>query len=381
MPAQKQNRAIKYRAYPTSEQQVLFAKTFGCVRFIWNHMLMDAQQFFNEAGTFFVPTPAKYKKEFPFLKEVDSGALCNTQLDLQNANSRHLESPKTVGTPRLKSKRKSKMSYTTNIHSYKTKDGSVVYTLALGYEAIKLPKIGWVKIKKHRQPDVDWTLKGATVSCTCSGKYFISLLYEFEKDIQPVVPTKETSLGLDYSSHDFYVDSNGKVANYPQFYRQSEEKLAKEQRKLSRMKVGSRNYDEQLHKVQLLHEHIANQRKNFCHTVSAVIAKRYDAVFVEDINLRGLAGSLKLGKSTNDNGFGMFRTMLEYKLTSQGKTFAKIDKWYPSSKTCSVCGFVKEDLTLADRVWTCSACNTTHNRDHNAAINIRNVGLLGLYPA
>lgn len=186
---------------------------------------------------------------------------------------------------------------------------------------------------------------------------------------------------MDYSSHDFYVDSNGKAANYPQFYRQSEEKLAKEQRKLSRMKVGSHNYDEQLHKVQLLHEHIANQRKNFCHTTSAVIAKQYDAVFVEDINLRGLAGSMKLGKSTNDNGFGMFRAMLEYKLTSQGKTFAKIDKWYPSSKTCSVCGFIKDDLTLADRVWTCSACGTTHNRDHNAAINIRNVGLLGLYPA
>lgn len=381
MAVVKLNRAIQYRAYPTEAQAVLLAKTFGCVRFAWNRMLMDAQQFLNEAGTFFVPTPAKYKKEFPFLKEVDSGALCNTQLDLQDANDHHLESPKTVGAPRLKSKRKSKMSYTTNIHSYKTKDGSVVHTLALGYEAIKLPKIGWVKIKKHRQPGVDWILKGATVSCTRSGKYFISLLYEFEKDIQSVVPTKEKSLGLDYSSHDFYVDSNGEVANYPRFYRQSEEKIAKEQRKLSRMKVGSKNYNEQLHKVQLLHEHITNQRKNFCHTVSAAIAKRYDAVFVEDINLRGLAGSLKLGKSTNDNGFGMFRTMLEYKLTSQGKTFAKIDKWYPSSKTCSVCGLVKDDLTLADRSWTCSSCGTTHNRDHNAAINIRNLGLLGLYPA
>lgn len=381
MAVVKLNRAIQYRAYPTEAQAVLLAKTFGCVRFVWNRMLMDAQQFLNEAGAFFVPTPAKYKKEFPFLKEVDSGALCNTQLDLQDANDHHLESPKTVGAPRLKSKRKSKMSYTTNIHSYKTKDGSVVHTLALGYEAIKLPKIGWVKIKKHRQPGADWILKGATVSCTRSGKYFISLLYEFEKDIQSVVPTKEKSLGLDYSSHDFYVDSNGEVANYPRFYRQSEEKIAKEQRKLSRMKVGSKNYNEQLHKVQLLHEHITNQRKNFCHTVSAAIAKRYDAVFVEDINLRGLAGSLKLGKSTNDNGFGMFRTMLEYKLTSQGKTFAKIDKWYPSSKTCSVCGLVKDDLTLADRSWTCSSCGTTHNRDHNAAINIRNLGLLGLYPA
>ena len=381
MPVQKLNRAIMYRAYPTPEQKVLFSKTFGRVRFIWNQMLMDAQQFLGEAGVFFIPTPAKYKKEFPFLKEIDSGALCNAQLDLKEARKRHKEDPKAVGSPRLKSKRKSKMSYTTNIHSYKANDGHVVHTIVLGYDSIKLPKLGWVKIKKHRQPDAGWVLKGATVSCTRSGKYFISLLYEFEKDIKPVVPTKETSLGLDYSSHDFYVDSNGKVANYSQFYRQSEEKLAKEQCKLSRMKVGSHNYNEQLHKVQLLHEHIANQRKNFCHTVSATIAKQYDAVFVEDINLRGLAGSLKLGKSTNDNGFGIFRTMLEYKLTSQGKTFAKIDKWYSSSKTCSVCGSIKDDLTLADRVWTCSGCGTTHNRDHNAAINIRNVGLLGLYPA
>lgn len=326
MPVQKLNRAIMYRAYPTPEQQVLLYKTFGCVRFVWNHMLMDAQRFLEEAGAFFIPTPAKYKTEFSFLKEVDSLALANAQLDLKNANKRHREDPKAVGSP-------------------------------------------------------NWVLKGATVSCTRSGKYFISLLYEFEKDIQPIKPTKETSLGLDYSSHDFYVDSNGDVANHPRFYRQSEAKLARAQRRLSRMQFGSHHYDKQLYKVRILQERIANQRKNFCHTASTAIAKQYDAVFVEDINLRGLAGSLKLGKSTNDNGFGMFRTMLEYKLTSQGKTFAKIDKWYPSSKTCSVCAFIKDDLTLADRVWTCSACGTTHNRDHNAAINIRNVGLLGLYPA
>lgn len=337
--------------------------------------------FWTKRELFFVPTPAKYKKEFPFLKEVDSLALANTQLDLKDANKRHLESPKAVGIPRLKSKHRSGMSYTTNNKKTQSKDGKIKNTVYVVGNLVHLPKVGNVKVKVHRQPDADWVLKGATVSCTRSGKYFVSLLYEFEKDIQPIVPTKEKSLGLDYSSHDFYVDSNGKVANYPQFYRQSEEKLAKEQRKLSRMEAGSKNYNEQLHKIQLLHEHIANQRKNFCHTVSAAIAKQYDAVFVEDINLRGLAGSLKLGKSTNDNGFGMFRTMLEYKLTSQGKTFAKIDKWYPSSKTCSVCGFIKDDLTLADRVWTCSACGTTHNRDHNAAINIRNVGLLGLYPA
>lgn len=381
MPVQKLNRAIMYRAYPTPEQQVLFSKTFGCVRFVWNHMLMDTQQFWDEAGVFFIPTPAKYKNEFPFLKEIDSGALCNAQLDLKEARKRHREDPKNVGVPTLKSKRKSKMSYTTNVHSYVKKDGQFVKTLELTEDAVHLPKVGFVKIKKHRSPGNGWQLKAATVSCTRSGKYFISLLYEFEKDIHSIKPTKENSLGLDYSSHDFYVDSNGNVANYPRFYRRSEEKLARAQRRLSRMQFGSHHYDKQLYKVRILQEHIANQRKNFCHTVSTAIAKQYDAVFVEDINLRGLAGSLKLGKSTNDNGFGMFRTMLEYKLTSQGKTFAKIDKWYPSSKTCSVCGFIKDDLTLADRVWTCSACGTTHNRDHNAAINIRNVGLLGLYPA
>lgn len=381
MPVQKLNRAIMYRAYPTPEQQVLLSKTFGCVRFVWNHMLMDAQQFWDEAGVFFIPTPAKYKNEFPFLKEIDSGALCNAQLDLKEARKRHREDPKNVGVPTLKSKRKSKMSYTTNVHSYVKKDGQLVKTLELTEDAVHLPKVGFVKIKKHRSPGNGWQLKAATVSCTRSGKYFVSLLYEFEKDIQPIKPTKETSLGLDYSSHDFYVDSNGDVANYPRFYRQSEAKLARAQRRLSRMQFGSHHYDKQLYKVRVLQEHIANQRKNFCHTASTAIAKQYDAVFVEDINLRGLAGSLKLGKSTNDNGFGMFRTMLEYKLTSQGKTFAKTDKWYPSSKTCSVCGFIKNDLTLADRVWTCSARGTTHNRDHNAAINIRNVGLLGLYPA
>ena len=381
MPVQKLNRAIKYRACPTPTQQVLLAKTFGCVRFVWNRMLTDAQQFLNEAGTFFIPTPAKYKKEFPFLKEVDSLALANTQLDLKEARKKYRENPKSHGAPKLKSKRKSKMSYTTNNQKKCRKDGTIRNTIYVVGNLVHLPKVGDVKVKKHCEPGINWVLKAATISCTRSGKYFISLLYEFEEDIQPIAPTKEMSLGLDYSSHDFYVDSNGNVANYPRFYRQSEEKLAKEQRKLSHMQFGSHHYNKQLHKVRVLQEHIANQRKNFCHTVSTAIVKQYDAVFVEDINLRGLAGSLKLGKSTNDNGFGMFRTMLEYKLTSKGKTFAKIDKWYPSSKTCSVCGFVKDDLTLADRAWTCSACGTAHNRDHNAAINIRNVGLLGPYPA
>lgn len=251
MPAVKQNRAIKYRAYPTEKQAVLLAKTFGCVRFVWNRMLTDAQTFLDEAGVFFIPTPAKYKKEFPFLKEVDSLALANTQLDLKAANKRHLEDKK-VGTPQLKSKHKSKMSYTTNNQTMHCKDGSSKDTIFVVGNLVHLPKVGNLKIKKHCLPEASWTLKAATVSCTRTGKYFISLLYEFEKDIQPVAATKEKSLGLDYSSHDFYVDSNGDAANYPRFYRRAEAKLAKEQRKLSHMKFGSNNYNQQLHKVRLL---------------------------------------------------------------------------------------------------------------------------------
>lgn len=262
-----------------------------------------------------------------------------------------------------------------------TTTGKAKPTIQLGKVYIHLPKVGDIKINKHRAPGNGWKIKSATIKQTKSGKYFISVLFEVTEEVNPVAVTKEKTLGLDYSSHDFYIDSNGDVANYPQFYRKSEEKLAKEQRKLSRMKYGSKNYEEQKHKVQLLHEKIANQRKNFCHERSTAIAKQYDAVYVEDLNLRNLARTLKLGKSTNDNGFGMFRVMLQYKLETLGKTFAKIDKWYPSSKTCHVCGLLKEDLTLADRVWTCSGCGTTHNRDHNAAINIRNVGFLGSYPA
>lgn len=191
-------------------------------------------------------------------------------------------------------------------------------------------------------------------------------------------PTLEASVGLDYSSADFYVDSDGRKPDHVRFFRLSEEKLAREQRKLSKMTPGSNNYMQQRKKVALLHEHVANQRKAFCHTESAAIAKQRTAVFVEDINLRGLAGSLKLGKSTNDNGFGMFRDMLQYKLEAQGKTFAKIDKWYPSSKTCHQCGCLNDKLALDDREWTCESCGAHHDRDHNAAINILRAGFAAL---
>lgn len=373
MVRKKLNRAIKYRAYPTEEQKTLFAKTFGCVRFIWNQMLNDEGRIYIETGKHFIPTPAKYKKEFPFLKEVDSLALANTQLDLNNAFSSFFSNEK-IGYPNFKTKKNSRFSYTTNCQYKKAKDGTWNQTIKLYDTYIHLPKVGDVKIKKHRGPKNGWKLKSATIERTPTDKYFISVLFEYYEEIQPV--EIKSAIGLDYSSHDFYVDSNGNQANYPRYYRQSEERLIREQRKLSKMQFGSNNYVKQKLKVAKTHEKVRNQRKNFCHTLSAAITKQYDAVFVEDIDLRGMAGALRLGKSTNDNGFGMFRNMLEYKLFEQGKTFAKVDRFFASSQICSVCG-TKNPRTkkLSVREWTCPCCNTHHDRDQNAATNILYEGL------
>ena len=181
------------------------------------------------------------------------------------------------------------------------------------------------------------------------------------------------ALGLDYSSPSFYVDSQGEEAGRPRLYREAEARLAREQRRLSKMQKGSANYAKQKRRVALAHEYVANQRKDWIHKKSKELADQWDYISVEDINLRGMAGCLKLGKSTNDNGFGMFRTVLAYKMADRGKQFVKIDKWYPSSKTCSECGMI-HDLRLSDREWKCG-CGTHHQRDVNAAINIREEGL------
>lgn len=374
MGVENMNRAIRYRAYPTPEQETFFANTFGCVRFVWNQMLGDAIYFHEAADQFFIPTPAKYKKEYPFLRDTDSLALANTQLDLKKAFKNFFE--ENTGFPNFKNKKRSKLSYTTNCQVATKKDGTRNPTVYLGKNFIRLPKVGDVRIVKHRSPKNGWRLKSATVEKTSTGKYFISVLFEFTENIEPVQVRR--AVGLDYSSSDFSVDDCGNRAHYPKYYRAAEERLAHEQRRLSRMVKGSCNYLQQKAKIASIHERIANQRKDFCHQLSRKIANSYDAVFVEDINLRGMAGGLHLGKSTNDNGFGLFRLFLEYKLAEQGKVFHKIDKWYPSSKTCNNCGFVNSNLTLSDREWTCPSCGLTHDRDVNAAINIKQEGLRSL---
>ena len=366
---QLKQRAIKVRIYPSEAQKEQIAKTFGCCRFVWNQMLSDEQLFYDATGENFIPTPAKYKKAFPFLKEVDSLALANTQIDIKKALSGFFGG--NARYPRFKSKKNPKQSYTTNCQG---KD--VHATVRLVHEGVRLPILDVVRAKIHRTPMPGWKLKSATVSGTRSGNYYCSLLYEYVEPVPAaIIPTEDTSLGLDYSSPDFYVDSEGRSPEKMRWFRESEEKLTKLQRRLSRMKKGSKNYAEQLHKIEVLQEHIAAQRKNFTHKESRRIANAYNAVCVEDINLRAMAGSLSLGKSTNDNGFGMFRSQLEYKLADQGKPFIKIGKWFPSTKTCHVCGFVNSEIVLGVQEWDCPHCRTHHLRDHNAAINIKEKGL------
>lgn len=364
------NRAYKFRLYPNSEQRTYFAKAFGSVRFLYNKMLENRIALYEQYGQdkellkkHKPRTYSDFKKEFDWLYEIDNLALANAQINLQTAYQNFFRD-KSVGFPKFKSKHKDRNSYTTN------NQGN---NIRIEGKHIKLPKIGFVRVVQHRQIPEAHKIKSCTISLAPSGKYYVSILTEY--DYEPPTPTlnKSKALGLDYSSPSFYVDSQGEEAGRPRFYREAEARLAREQRRLSKMRKGSANYAKQKRRVAIAHEYVANQRKDWIHKKSKELADQWDYISVEDINLRGMAGCLKLGKSTNDNGFGMFRTVLAYKMADRGKQFVKIDKWFPSSKTCSECGMI-HDLRLSDREWTCD-CGTHHQRDINAAINIRNEGL------
>lgn len=372
-------RGYKYQIYPDEEQADYFARCFGCARFIWNRMLSDSMDFYYATDTHFIPTPARYKKKYPFLKEVDSLALANVQKHLEKAFKRFFEDPK-VGHPQFKRKKTSKKSYTTNCQVPDSGIPTIELILDLDVQGIKLPKIGFVKAAIHRKPEFGGTLKSATVSQAADGSYFCSLLYEYNvPEPAEVLPTEENTIGLDYSSPNFYVDDQGHIPDAPHAFRKSQEKLAKMQRQLTRMVPGSRNYQEQKLKIQKLQRHIANQRKDFINKESRKIANSWGAVCVEDIDLKAMAQSLNLGKATLDNGFGLFRTALKYKLAEQGKHMIWIDRWYPSSKTCNHCGYINRDLTLKDRIWVCPICGELIERDTNAGKNIKAEGLREFY--
>ena len=362
----KYNKAFKYRIYPSDTQRILIEKTFGCVRFIYNKMLSDKIEYYEKNKKSLKITPASYKKEYEFLKEVDSLALSNVQLQLDKAYKAFFT--KQNNFPKFKSKHNKNKSYTTNM---------VNGNIKINYESksITLPKLGIVKVKYHRLMPEDYMVKSVTVSKTPTNKYFVSILTEYEYDIPYRILDINKSIGLDYSSSFLYVDSNGNSVNMPHYYRLLEERLNKENRKLSHMKLHSNNWYKQKQRINKIHEKISNQRKDYLHKLSTKLVNSYDYVALEDINLKNISQSLHLGKSTDDNGFGMFRNFLSYKAKLNGTNIIKVDKFYPSSKTCHICNYKKIDLKLSDRVWTCPICNTVHNRDINAAINILKEGL------
>ena len=365
----KKIKGYKYRIYPNRAQCEKLAMTFGCVRFVYNKCLEEQERRFlageNFASRFEMNNYCTHvlKAEFPFLKDVDKFALNNTIFNLDSAyrqmfndNSAH---------PKYKSKHRSKASYTTNF----TNNNIKVFC-----NAVQLPKLGRVKAVIHRMAPEEYVLKSATITMERDGTYYISINYAYE--INPPLAAGNDAVGLDYKSDGLYVSSDGEICNMPHYYRESQPKLAKEQRKLRNKKPGSKNWEKQQKKIAKTYRHIANQRKDFLHKRSTEIANQYYIVCVEDLNLQTMSNKgFGNGKANMDNGYGMFLNMLDYKLTDRGKQLIKVDKWYPSSQICSCCGS-RQAMPLTARKYECPRCGAVLDRDLNAAINILNEGLI-----
>ena len=370
-------KAYKFRIYPTEEQEIFFAKTFGCVRKVYNLMLNDRKKAYEEVKnvpskkmTF--PTPTKYKKEFPFLKEVDSLALANAQLHLDKAYKNFFRD-KSVGFPRFKSKKNPVQSYTTN-----NQNGTVAL---IDSKFIKVPKLkSLVRIELHRQPK--GMIKSATISRHSSGKYYISLLCKEEIS---ELPKTNSAIGIDLGITDFAILSDGQKIDNNKFTSKMEKKLKREQRKLSRRALlaknkgiplsEAKNYQKQKRKVARLHEKVMNQRTDFLNKLSTEIIKNHDIICIEDLNVKGMLRNHKLARSISDVSWSSFVAKLQYKADWYGREIIKVDTWFPSSQICSECGHKDGKKSLDIREWTCPIWHTHHDRDINASINILTEGL------
>ena len=353
--------AYKYRIYPNTEQKEFFAKCFGCVRFFYNKSLSDMNDIYKATGKMKNITPASYKEDFPFLKEVDSLALSNAQLN-RNTAFKSFFSHKS-GFPKYKSKRNDQ-SYTTN-----NQKGSV--KISDNHRYITIPKCQRIRIKMHRT--FEGNIKSITVSRTTDNKYYMSLLVETE--IEPLEPTNKM-IGLDLGIKDLIVDSNGNKYKNHKYLTKSQEKLAKEQRKLSKMVKGSNNRNKQRIKIAKMHKKIQNQRNDYLHKLSRKIIDENQVICLEDLKVKDMEQNNKLARNISDASWSRLVSTLIYKANWYGRTIVKVPTDYPSSQLCSTCGYknsITKDLTI--RKWTCPECGTVHDRDINAARNILSKGI------
>lgn len=367
-------KAYRYRIYPDKAQEEFFEKTFGCCRFVWNKMLEEKLEALRQGGKAPRITPARYKKEYPFLREVDSLALANVQLEQEKAFRDHFKNPKHFRMPKFK-KKKDKQSYTTNNQQPKNGNETIRVDFEKGFTY--LPKIkGGIKTVFHRK--FEGKIKSATVAKTKAGKYYVSILVDVQDPRNDVKEPKNIVCGIDLGLKSFVTiigDTGILKIEYPKYLIKGEERLKRLQRQLLRKKEGSKNWEKARERLAKEHEYVKNAREDFLHKLSKAIIDENQVVVVESLNVKGLSKT-RLSKHILDSSWSKFLEYLRYKADWYGRRVIEVDRTFPSSKMCSRCGYINNELKLKDRVWKCPECRTIHDRDENAAKNLRNYGIV-----
>ncbi|RAU97330.1 IS200/IS605 family element RNA-guided endonuclease TnpB [Paenibacillus sp. YN15] len=359
------HQAYKYRIYPNADQQQLIRRMFGCCRFVFNHFLAKWNSTYSETGkglsyhSCATALPA-LKTEYEWLKEVDSIALQSSVRHVADSFGRFFG--KQTDAPRFKSRKHPVQSYTT-----RSTNGNI----AMEGSKLKLPKLGWMRFAHSRK--LEGRILSATVRQQASGKFFVSLVAEVEK---LPLPTIELHIGMDLGLTEYAVCSNGERIANPRVYRKHEEKLARANRRMARRTPGGANHKKAKRQVARIHEHIANTRHDFLHKLTTKLIRENQTISIEHLSVVNMIRNPKLSKSIADASWGEFVRQLTYKASWYGRTLRVADRFEPTSHHCHVCGTVHPEVkNLSIREWTCSTCGTAHDRDENAAHNIKSAAI------